>query len=190
MKFLHLTWEDVQNLTRSLADKIRRRGFIPEVIVAIGRGGFIPARILCDLLGVKKLVSIGIEYYKDIEERGEEPILVYSMNTDVNNKSILLVDDVSDSGRSLQLAVNHILKKGVTNLMVVTLHYKPWSTFRPDLFVEEIESWIIYPWEILESARIFIRKLRAKGLNNVELLKRLISLGFQLEDIELLLEDV
>lgn len=191
MKLLHLTWEDVQRLSERLAEKVRGSGFRPEVVVAIGRGGFVPARILCDLLEVKELASMEVEYYRDIEERGEEPRVLHPLNADVENRSVLLVDDVSDSGRSLQLAVNQILGRGTKVLRVATLHSKPWSTFQPDFFAEETASWVIYPWEVFESARSFLKKLRREGLSRLEIRDRLLSLGFSEGDVEALLgEDV
>ena len=172
-----------------LAEKVRGSGFQPELVVAIGRGGFVPARILCDLLEVKELASMEVEYYRDIEERGEEPRVVHPLNADVEGRSVLLVDDVSDSGRSLQLAVNHILGKGTSVFRVATLHSKPWSVFQPDFFVEETEAWVIYPWEVFESARSFFRKLRREGLSCSEVKERLLALNFREEDIEALLKE-
>jgi len=65
LKLLHLSWEDVQRLSERLAEKVRRSGFRPEVVVAIGRGSFVPACILCNLLDVKELASMEVEYYRD-----------------------------------------------------------------------------------------------------------------------------
>ncbi|MFB0543284.1 MAG: phosphoribosyltransferase [Candidatus Bathyarchaeia archaeon] len=189
MKLLHLSWEDVQRLSEKLAEKVRRSGFRPELIVAIGRGGFVPARILCDLLEVKELASMEVEYYKDIEERGEEPRVIHPLNADVEDRYVLVVDDVSDSGRSLQLAVNQILQKRPKVLRVATLHYKPWSACQPDFFAEETEAWVIYPWEVFESARSFFRKLRREGLSCSEVRERLLALNFREEDIEALLKE-
>lgn len=190
MKLLHLSWDDVQRLSEGLAEKVRKSSFQPEIIVALGRGGFIPARILCDRLDVKGLASMGVGYYRDIGEREREPRILYPLNANVKDGSVLLVDDVADTGHSLQLAVGHILGKGAKEVRVATLHYKPWSTFHPDFYMEETEAWVVYPWERLEATRSFINRLRGEGLSSSEVRERLLALGFKEEDIDALLEDI
>jgi len=190
LKLLHLSWEDVQHLSERLAEKIRRSGFRPEIIVALGRGGFIPARILCDRLDVKELAGIGVEYYRDVEERGRGPRILHPLNADVGNKPVLLVDDVADTGRSLQLTLDHVLERGAKEVRVATLHYKPWSSFQPDFYSEETEAWVVYPWEALESVRSFLRKLRGEGLSSLEVRERLLAMNFKEKDIEALLKGV
>ncbi len=54
LRFLHLSWDDVQSLTETIAEKIEVSGFKPDIIVAVSRGGFDPARILCDQLECQK----------------------------------------------------------------------------------------------------------------------------------------
>jgi len=53
-----VSWEDIVKWSRELARKIKKSGFIPDVIVAVARGGFVPARLLCDFLNVENLLSI------------------------------------------------------------------------------------------------------------------------------------
>lgn len=190
MKLLHLSWSDIQRLSEILAEKIRSCGFRPEIVVALGRGGFIPARILCDRLDVRELASTSIEYYRDVGEREKEPRILYPLNAEVGGKSVLLVDDVSDTGRSLQLALSHILSKEVREVRVATLHYKPWSAFQPDFYAEKTEAWVVYPWEALESLRSLYKKLREEGLGDSEIKERLLASNFKEKDIETLLEDV
>ena len=189
MKLLHLSWNDVQRLSERLIEEIKKSVFQPEIIVALGRGGFIPARILCDRLDVKGLASMGVGYYRDIEEREREPRILYPLNADVKDRSVLLVDDVADTGRSLQLAVSHILGRGANEVRVATLHYKPWSVFKPDFYAEETEAWVVYPWEVIEAARSFLRKLRGERLSSSEVRERLLALGFKEEDVDALLKD-
>jgi len=68
-KLLHLSWDDVQALSERLADKVKQSGFKPDLIVAVSRGGFDPARILCDQLGIRRLASVQVEYYMGVEQK-------------------------------------------------------------------------------------------------------------------------
>ncbi|TRO47172.1 phosphoribosyltransferase [Candidatus Bathyarchaeota archaeon] len=184
LRLLHISWDDVLSLTEEIARQIRERGYVPDVIVAVSRGGFDPARILCDLLGVKRLASLQIEYYKDINESGHTPEIVFPINADVHDKSILVVDDVSDTGTSLRLARDHVLERGASEVLVATLHVKPWTTFLPDFSASEVESWIVYPWEILESVNSIAKKLELEGLSPSNVRKELLRLGFSRRQVD------
>jgi len=47
-----VTFDEIVEWSRRLADKIKESGWQPDVIVAVARGGYVPARLLCDWLGV------------------------------------------------------------------------------------------------------------------------------------------
>lgn len=143
--------------------------FKPELCVAISRGGFPPARIVCDLLDINNLASIKIEYYSSVNETIAAPKLVYPLNADVKGMRVLVVDDVADRGGSLMLAKKHVQEMGASETMLATLHYKPWSKTKPDYYAFEYRSWIMYPWEVIETARKISSKLlqQGKGLNEI-----------------------
>lgn len=183
MQFLHTTWDDIQRLCEVLADKIKV-GYQPDIIVAIGRGGFPPARILCDLLDITALASMRIEYYKSINERKKRPIILYPLNADVRKMRVLIVDDVADTGRSLVKARDHVLEKGATVVKMATLHYKPWSVVEPDFYAEVTNAWVVYVWETRETVEQLVSKFRSNGKNSEEVKKQLLKLGFKENDLK------
>ena len=183
-QLLHLRWDDVQSLSVKVAEAIKKDGYKPDLIAAVSRGGFDPARILCDQLGIRRLASLQIEYYVDINETGKSPRIVYPLNTDVNGLTVLVVDDVSDTGISLEVAKDHVLQKGASEVRVATLHVKPWTTLRPDYAAAEVDSWIIYPWEITESMHNMANKLLKDGVSRDKVKGKLVELGFNREDVE------
>lgn len=178
MKLLHLSWSSCQILIESVAAKIKRSGFKSDLIVAVSRGGFIPARILCDQLSLKRLASLQIEYYQGVGERRDSPKIIYPLNAEVKGLRILLVDDVSDSGSSLRFVRDHILSLEALEAKTATIHVKPWTRFDPDYYAKNTDAWIVYPWELLETVNSIARKLSLEGLKGEELKKRLINLGF------------
>lgn len=184
---LHLGWEDVQRLSEKVADNIKASGFRPDLIVAVSRGGFDPARILCDQLSVKLLASLQIDYYEDVGRRRENPEIVFPLNADVSGKVTLIVDDVSDSGASLRVAKEHVDEHGASEVKVATLHIKPWSNFVPDFYAEQVDAWIVYPWEPRETLISMAEKLRGNGLGEPELRRRLVEIGFKPELIDMVL---
>jgi|TARA_B100001971_G_C18200380_1_gene544181 hypoxanthine phosphoribosyltransferase len=181
---LHTSWEDVERLSEELAQMIIDSGYEPDVVVAISRGGFDPARILCDQLGIRRLASVQVEFYSGVQDTAEKPRIVYPLNADVRGKSVLLVDDVSDTGVSLEAAKAHVLEGGPGDLRVATLHIKPWISFRPDYHASETEAWIVYPWEPVESVRSIAAKLDKNGYSDREIREKLLELGFNAKTLK------
>jgi hypoxanthine phosphoribosyltransferase len=142
-----LTWAKIESMCQKIAGDIKRFGFQPEILIGISRGGWIPARILSDMLGVYRVASIGVVFYTGTAKTMEKPKLTQDLNVDIRGKRVLLVDDVADSGESLLLAKKKILELGPSELRIATLHYKPKSKIKPDFFAEEGSNWLVYPWE-------------------------------------------
>ncbi len=182
LKFLHLTWSDVQRLTEVVAKKIDASGFKPEIVVAISRGGFDPARIICDQLGIRRLASIQLESYEGMS-KSREPAVVFPVNADLHGKRALLVDDVSDSGASIVKARDHLIENGVGEVKLMTLHIKPWSKFKPDYYADETDEWVVYPWEIKECILVVAKNIQDSGLKGEAVVTRLVNLGFKKRDI-------
>ncbi len=146
-----ISWRSVERLVRLLAEQIRADGYRPDLVVAIARGGFVPARLLCDRLGVMALASIRVEHY-----RGPRKIhrarLAQPLNVAVRGKRVLVVDDLADTGDTFALAVDHIGALGAKAVRTAALHHKLQSHFAPDYCAQRLRRWrwIAYPWARLE----------------------------------------
>ncbi len=151
-KVVKVTWEGLDKLCDQLAKRIDGSGKSFDIMIAIARGGFVPARILSDRLSFRNLTSMSIVFY-EYDKRHENPIITYFDPSCVRGKNVLLVDDVSDSGRSLILAKKSIMEAGAKSVRVATLHIKPGTTFMPDFYADSIEGWIQYPWEPSEAGK-------------------------------------
>jgi hypoxanthine phosphoribosyltransferase len=176
--YLYLTWMDVQRLSEDLADQIAESGFTPDIIVAVSRGGFDPARILSDELNIRSLASLQVIYYAGVNERSDEPQVKYPLNADIAGLNVLVVDDVADSGNSLRVVKEYVLSLNPREVRIATLHYKPWSNFKPDFYAEAADKWIIYPWEPRESIEDIREKLLSDGVPEEELAVKLTEIGF------------
>ena len=177
-RYLHLTWMDVQRLSEKLADQIAETGFRPDIIVAVSRGGFDPARILSDELNIRSLASLQVIYYAGVNERNDKPQVKYPLNADISGLNVLVVDDVADSGNSLKVVKEYIDSLGPREVKMATLHHKPWSSFEPDFYAESVDKWIIYPWEPRESIEDIREKLLSEGVPEDELAVKLMEIGF------------
>lgn len=177
MKILALTWSDIEASLLALADKINESGYRPEMIVGIARGGWVVARILSDLLDVRDLASIKIEFYRGVDEKVKVPKITQPISASPKGKLVLVADDVADTGESLTLAQRHLMDQGARVLKVATIHYKPWSKFRPDFYFLETDDWIMYPWEIRETMDYLVKIWREEASDVEQLKERLASTG-------------
>jgi len=183
LRFLHLSWDDVQSLAEAVARKIEASGYKPDIVVAVSRGGFNPARILCDQLDIRRLASVQLEAYDGMVKR-PEPIVVLQVNAELDGMRVLVVDDVSDSGASLVKAAEHLREKSASEVRIATLHIKPWSRFIPDYYAEKVDAWVVYPWELKECLLEVAEKIRTDGYRGRAVSDRLIEAGFKRRDVE------
>ncbi len=183
LKFLYLTWDDVQAAAEKTADKIKQDGFIPDIMIAISRGGFDPARIISDQLGIRKLASLQVIYYSSVNEKMKEPQVLFPLNAQIKGLKVLVVDDVSDSGHSLMAVKKYTEDKGAAIVKVATLHHKPWSEFKPDYYADMVDKWILYPWEPNESIQDLVYMLSERGLSKEEIPNKLREIGYSEHEI-------
>lgn len=173
------TWDYLYELCIELADRIEETGFKPDVIVGVARGGWIPARLLSDLLSNPNVASIKVEFYKGVAETMDEPVITQDVSIDVKGLKILVVDDVADTGKSLKLVKEHLERRGAAQVKVATLYYKPWSIVKPDFYVRRTRAWIIFPHEVRETVELLAEKFRSQGRSLRELRETLIEAGLK-----------
>lgn len=153
IKFEVPTWNQIYEMLLDLAERIRKDGFRPDIIVGVSRGGWPPARVLSDLLDNPNLANVRAEFYLGVAETKEEPLLTQPVSMNVTDKKALIVDEVADTGKSLKLVLDHIISQGACEAKIVTVYYKPWSIIMPDYYGKETNRWIIFPWEIRETIK-------------------------------------
>ncbi len=156
-------WSEVVDWCRSLAEKIIDSGYQPDVIIAIARGGVTPARLLCDYLGVMDLLSIKVEHWVETAGHLEDAIVKYPLVADLSGKKTLLVDDICDTGRSIIVSRDYIIKNNKpSELRIATMQYiKPVAEITPDYYVDEVRDWVwyMYPWNYMEDTINLIKKI-------------------------------
>lgn len=158
-----ISWDQVYQLSRKLAQRVRMDQWNPEIIVAISRGGLVPARILSDHLNLFDLASIKVEHYHAVHRERMAKVR-YPLVAPVKNRRVLVVDDVSDSGDTFDVAIDHLQAQGEPAILrTAVLHHKQVSHFIPDYFAEEIIEWrwIIYPWAIMEDIGSFLLEMES-----------------------------
>jgi len=145
-----LGWLEFGDAARLLAKDVLSSGFEPEVVVAVARGGLIIAGAVAYALGTKECGSINVEFYTDVEQRLDEPVILSPAldAPSLAGKRVLVVDDVSDSGRTLRLVVD-IIRNAGADVRSACLYSKPGTVLEPDHVWRRVDGWITFPWSAL-----------------------------------------
>lgn len=185
-RFLVLSWDDLYHDILETCRKIVWSGYKPDCLIAVARGGWVIARIVSDFLGVGEVASVGVKYYVDIGKTSEEPRLVQGLDGDLRDKNVLLVDDVADTGRTLNFSKKYLVSLGAAEVRSAVPYRKPWSRFTPDYYHRIVDKWIVFPYEQREIIESVVRDCREKyGPRVLEALKKiLVEAGFDGETVE------
>jgi len=183
------TWNQIYAMLLRQAQKICQSRFEPNIIVGLTRGGWIPARVLSDLLEIFDLATLGGEFYLGVTKTRKEPVLTQSVSGIVTGKNALMVDDLADSGKSLQLVREHILQQGVREVRIATLYCKPFSATKPEYYESETHGWVVFPWDTKETVRTIVEKYEDKRDIAVETGK-LVEAGLPKKLIEKFLKEM
>ena len=144
-----------------LAWKVFESGYRPNYIVGVWRGGApigIAVQELFDVLGVESdHIAIRTSYYSSLGERNNS-VQVYGLSYLIkkleSEDSLLIVDDVHDTGISVQQIITDLkkaCKKNTPEIRVATPYFKPLKNKtdrKPDYFLHETDEWLVFPHEL------------------------------------------
>lgn len=147
-KFYPVSWEELHRNGKALAWRLLDKG--PwKGLVAITRGGLVPAAIVARELDIRKIETIAaVGYdYDDADPRQSDSIEIIkeACNEVGDGEGWLVVDDLVDTGRTLDL-----LRKTLTKAHFATIYAKPKGKPMVDTFITEVsqDTWIYFPWDI------------------------------------------
>ena len=147
-KGFHISWDQIHRDSRALAWRLEKKGPFKGTwlaVVAITRGGMVPAMIIARELDIRVVETISVKSY-DHQSRSAAKILK-SPNTELmgNGKGILIIDDLVDSGRTLE-----IVKDLYPEAHYATIYAKPKGRPMVDSFITEVsqDTWIFFPWDM------------------------------------------
>lgn len=159
---LFVTPEQLRTDSYILASKVVKDGFEPDFLVGVWRGGAPIGICVHEFLKYKNIncdhISIRTSRYTGIDETSEVigvHNLGYLVERLTPTSKVLLVDDVFDSGRSIEAIIAEMKQKCgdkmPANVRVATIYYKPTRNETgqaPDYYVTESTEWIVFPHEL------------------------------------------
>lgn len=151
-EFRYISWPEYGNLAEALAEKIRSSGKSFDLVIGIARGGIPVAMVVSDHLGVK-IDFINVKSYSGIAMR-TIPRILSTLTEDIKDKNVLLVDDLVDHGVTMDMVKQYLAEQVPKLLETAVLFKKPWSKAEPDYYLEVVDKWIVFPFELSEVNRL------------------------------------
>ena len=149
-----MTWEDIFSCCRAIAEQVKKRYGRPDVVVGILRSGAVPAAIISMLLEVDEVHMIRVVHYDDSmppKEITREPKISRFENVKayVKGRTVLVVDDLVRSGKTLRSIVTEIKKAGarkVISACIVLRESDEKPVMLPDIYVVRTAQCLRFPW--------------------------------------------
>ena len=147
-KGFHVSWDQLHRDARALAWRLQDKA--PDdtgwrAVVAITRGGMAPAMIVARELGIRIVDTISVKSY-DHQSR-TQPRIIKAPDMEVigDGAGVLIVDDLVDTGRTLE-----VVRALMPRAHVATVYAKPMGRAQVDTFVTEVsqDTWIFFPWDL------------------------------------------
>ncbi len=140
---IYIKWDEFHQDVKNLCKKIKATKKIDK-IVAISRGGLLPAGIIAYEMNIRNCHSINIATYIGNEHKKLDKLENLEDVGEINENT-LIIDDLSDSGQTFFL-----LRKVYPNACLATIYAKEKSLNVVDLYSKILpDEWIVFPWDLI-----------------------------------------
>ena len=163
-KGFHVSWDQIHRDARALAWRLQGHGpdnGVWKAVVAITRGGLVPAMIVSRELDIRVVDTISVKSYHSgggAADQRREAVVTKSPQADLmgDGTGILIVDDLVDSGKTLEL-----VRRLYPNAHFATVYAKPSGKPQVDTYITEVsqDTWIFFPWDM---ALQYVQPMRGK----------------------------
>jgi xanthine phosphoribosyltransferase len=148
-KGFHVSWDQIHRDSRALAWRLDKHGPLEggawKAVVAITRGGMAPAMIVSRELDIRTVDTISVKSYN--HQAQTEPKVIKAPDEAMmgDGTGILVVDDLVDTGKTLEL-----VRKLYPKAHFATVYAKPMGRGMVDTFITEVsqDTWIFFPWDM------------------------------------------
>jgi hypoxanthine phosphoribosyltransferase len=194
---IRLSWDEVEDLLWKIYLDMKAQGYNPDVLIGVARGGLVPARILMDYLQKKYICTFQMGHWEGEASLSEKPRIIFPLpDIDLTGKRILVVDDVSDEGDTMEEVLAYLaplVKEIRTAVLVSKADSRRKADFCPKTMGEW--RWVMFPWSKHEDLLSFTEKiLQLTGGATVEDIIRILQEAMEVEiarhEIEQVLSDM
>ncbi len=160
MDKIYISYNKIHNTVKKLSADISVSGFQPDLMLAIGTGGFIPARMLKTFINIP-IFTVGISYYDLKNQAMDHPVINQWLDRpkeQIRGKKILLVDEVDDTRATIGFCLDELKKLEPAEVSVLVLHNKnkekkhaiPSWVQHYFAGIQYEDPWICYPWDAMD----------------------------------------
>ncbi|WP_022708009.1 MULTISPECIES: xanthine phosphoribosyltransferase [Paracoccus] len=142
-KGFHVSWDQLHRDARALAWRLDGKDW--RAVVAITRGGLVPAMIVARELDIRTIDTISVKSYHKQEQGGLKVLKSPDPELMGDGEGILVIDDLVDSGRTLEL-----VRQMYPKAHLGTVYAKPKGKPQVHTYVTEVsqDTWIFFPWDM------------------------------------------
>jgi xanthine phosphoribosyltransferase len=139
-RYFPVSWEELHRDARALSWRLAERGPF-EGIVAVTRGGLVPAHIVARELDIRLIDTVCVSTYDEQTQRAAEVLKSKSGS----GAGWLIVDDLVDTGQT-----GRIVREMLPEAHFATVYAKPAGRQVVDTFITEVsqDTWILFPWDV------------------------------------------
>ena len=140
---IYISWDEFHQDVKNLCKKIKQTGTDYNKIVAISRGGFLPAGIISYELNIRNTAVVNVISYNGSSQTKLEKIDNIENVGKIDEKT-LIIDDLSDSGQTIK-----IMRETFKNGVYVTVYAKEKGKSYPDIYEKDVpNNWLVFPWDV------------------------------------------
>ncbi|HHO76948.1 MAG TPA: phosphoribosyltransferase [Deltaproteobacteria bacterium] len=190
---IRISWEEVESLLWEVFLELKSSRYDPDVVVGIARGGLAPARILVDYLQKKYICTFQMGHWLGDARLSEKPNIIFPLpEVDLSDRNVLVVDDVSDEGGTMEEVISYLTPR-VGDIRTAVLISKADSRYKADYCPKVMQQWrwVLFPWSRHEDLLSFTEKvLQITGGATLEEIIRILEDAMSVEMISSEIEKV
>jgi hypoxanthine phosphoribosyltransferase len=194
---MRISWEEVEDLLWKIFLDMKEQAYDPDLIIGVARGGLAPARILMDYMQKKYICTFQMGHWEAEAALSEKARIVFPQpDIDLKLKRVLVVDDVSDEGGTLEEVVSYLAPQ-VKDIRTAVVVSKADSRLKADFCSRTMGEWrwVMFPWSKHEDLLSFTEKvLQLTGGASIEAIIRILQDAMDVEiarhEIERVLSDM
>lgn len=150
MNKTYIDWDNFHKDCDKISAQLLNTKF--NYIVALSRGGVVPARIIAERVQADHFLTLGLKLYNG-NQPGEHVQITQHIPENIEmdrHDKILIIDDISDGGTTLRYAFSYIFRiSGGGKIYTACPYYKPHTKLKPTYYAKSYpnEEWIVFPFE-------------------------------------------
>jgi len=148
LSLLKIDWSRFDELVTEVAESVRSE-YEVDVVVGVGKGGLVPAAIVARKLGVEEFYSVTVRFYDEgrpPKQVLDRPRITRQNVGDLSSKRVLVVDDFSRSGLTLDIVKKLLLDKGAEEVRTAVVVLREDARAVPDYYGLKFNGCVIFPW--------------------------------------------